>query len=98
MRQHNLAACCGVAAAFAVLQAAPGLAAQLEIAGASVTAYPNRPIRMLVGLPAGGSTDVIARIVASKLGDALGQHVIVDNRTGASGLIASEITAKAAPD
>lgn len=53
---------------------------------------------MLVGLPPGGSTDVIARIVALKLGDALGQHVVVDNRTGASGLIASETAAKAPAD
>ena len=60
--------------------------------------YPSAPIRMLVGTPAGGTTDVIARMLASKMGDALGQSIIVDNRPGASGLIAAESVAKAAAD
>lgn len=57
-------------------------------------AYPSRPLRMVVGLPAGGSTDVVARIVASGLADTLGQHVIVDNRLGRSGIVAGERVAK----
>ena len=61
-------------------------------------AYPNRPIRMLVGFPPGGSTDLAARLLASKLTQSLGQSVVVENRAGASGNIASEAVARAAPD
>lgn len=58
--------------------------------------YPNRPIRLVVPTGAGGLTDILARIVAEKI--RLGQQMIVDNRTGASGVIGSDIVAKAAPD
>ena len=61
-------------------------------------AYPEKPIRMIVPWPAGGVTDVIARIVAEKLGAALGQPIIVDNRGGASTIIGTEIVAKSSPD
>ncbi len=60
--------------------------------------YPTKPIRIIVGYPAGGPTDMIARTVAQKLSPALGQQVIVDNRPGASGMIGAELTVKAAPD
>ena len=60
--------------------------------------YPTKSIRMLVGFPPGGGTDIIGRIVAQKLADALGQQVIVDNRGGASGQLAAELVAKAPPD
>ncbi len=60
--------------------------------------YPARPIRMIVGFPPGGGTDVMARIVGQKLSDALGQQVIVENRPGAGGNIAAELTAKAPAD
>ena len=60
--------------------------------------YPTRPIRILVGFPAGGGQDVVARIVARKLTESLGQQVVVDNRAGASGMIATEMAAKSAPD
>lgn len=60
--------------------------------------WPDRPIRMLVGFPPGGSTDLAARIVANKLSQALGQTVIVENRAGASGNIAADAVAQAAPD
>jgi tripartite-type tricarboxylate transporter receptor subunit TctC len=53
---------------------------------------------LLVGLPAGGSTDVVARIVAAKLGETLGQHIVVENRPGSGGLIAADTAAKAPPD
>ena len=60
--------------------------------------FPNRPIRMLVGFGAGGGTDIVARIVAQKMTESLGQSVAVENRTGASGLIAAEDVAKSPPD
>lgn len=60
--------------------------------------YPNKPIRMIVPFGAGGSTDVLIRIVANKLPEAVGQQVVVDNRTGAGGLIGTEIAAKSTPD
>ena len=61
-------------------------------------AYPAKPIRMMIGFPPGGGTDIIGRIVAQKLGEALGQQIIVDNRGGASGQLAAELVSKAAPD
>jgi tripartite-type tricarboxylate transporter receptor subunit TctC len=60
--------------------------------------YPNRPIRILVGFAAGGPSDIIARIVGAKTAEIMGQQVIVENKTGAGGLIASETAANAAPD
>jgi tripartite-type tricarboxylate transporter receptor subunit TctC len=60
--------------------------------------YPNRPIRLVVPTGAGGNTDTFARIVADKLKGSLGQQIIVDNRSGASGIVGSDIVAKAAPD
>jgi len=53
--------------------------------------YPNRPIKLLVGFAAGGGTDVAARVIAQKMSEILGQGVVVENRTGASGLIAAQI-------
>ncbi|MDB5809573.1 MAG: hypothetical protein JWN94_1695 [Betaproteobacteria bacterium] len=64
----------------------------------SAQAYPTKPIRMLIGFPPGGGTDIVGRIVAQKLGEALGQQVIADNRGGASGQLAAELVSKAAPD
>ena len=61
-------------------------------------AYPNRPMKMLVGFGAGGGTDIAARIMAQKMSEILGQSIVVENRTGASGMIAAEDEAKSAPD
>jgi tripartite-type tricarboxylate transporter receptor subunit TctC len=60
--------------------------------------YPNRPIKMLVGFAAGGGTDVAARIMAQKMSEILGQTIVVENRIGASGLIAAQDLAKSDPD
>jgi tripartite-type tricarboxylate transporter receptor subunit TctC len=62
------------------------------------TGYPNRPIRMIVPWPAGGSVDVATRIVADRLSQSLGQQVVVDNKPGAGGNIGATAAAKAAPD
>ncbi len=60
--------------------------------------YPQRPVRMVVAVAAGGSTDIMGRIVAAKLGERIGQQVVVDNRPGGSSIIGSDIVAKAQPD
>ncbi|RZL93516.1 MAG: tripartite tricarboxylate transporter substrate binding protein [Variovorax sp.] len=64
----------------------------------AATAYPDHPIRMIVGFPAGQSSDTTARLIASKLSDALKQSVFVDNRPGAAGIISHEAVKNAAPD
>jgi tripartite-type tricarboxylate transporter receptor subunit TctC len=60
--------------------------------------YPNRPITLVVPFPPGGSTTIIARIIADRLGDALGRAIVVDNRGGAGGTIAARQVARSAPD
>src|SRR5215470_8589101 len=60
--------------------------------------FPSRPVRILIGFAAGGGNDLIVRVLVPRLAEALGQPVIVDNRPGASGLIAAEMGAKATPD
>jgi tripartite-type tricarboxylate transporter receptor subunit TctC len=70
----------------------------LSICAAHSQEYPNRPLRLIVGLPAGGGADAIARIFAGRLGESLGQPVIVENRPGSGGLIAAETAAKAPAD
>jgi tripartite-type tricarboxylate transporter receptor subunit TctC len=66
--------------------------------GAQSTAYPTKPIRYIVGFPSGGSTDLVARLVAGKLSEAFGLQVVVDNRPGAGGSVAATVVARAAPD
>ncbi len=61
-------------------------------------AWPDRPLRLLVGYPPGGGTDIMARAVAARLGRELGQPVVVESRTGASGTIAAAELARATPD
>jgi tripartite-type tricarboxylate transporter receptor subunit TctC len=60
--------------------------------------YPDRPVRLIVGFPPGGAADILGRIAAQRLSENLGQQVVVDNRGGAGGLIATETAARANPD
>jgi len=83
--------------AFAAFAAFASLVAS-EAAAQSAVTYPNKTVRMLVGFAPGGGTDAIARLFAQKLSDAWGQSVVVDNRAGAGGNIAAELTAKAVAD
>ncbi|HSI02376.1 MAG TPA: tripartite tricarboxylate transporter substrate binding protein [Reyranella sp.] len=70
----------------------------LVLAATARAEYPERPIRIIVPFPAGGVTDVVARLTAERLTADLGQQVIVDNKAGAGGVIGSEFVAKAPPD
>jgi len=65
---------------------------------AAAADFPTRPLRIIIGFPPGGATDLVARLLTPKLSEAFKQQVIVDNRPGANGALASELTAKAAPD
>lgn len=75
-----------------------GMLLAANAAGAQAAEYPARPIRFVVGVAPGGGTDYVSRLIAQKLTDKWGQPVVTDNRTGATGLIAMELTAKATPD
>ena len=74
------------------------LFALLAGSAASAQAYPVKPVRVVLGFPAGTNVDVLVRPVAQKMSEGLGQQVVVDNRAGATGIIANEFVAKAAPD
>ena len=87
-----------LAALLALLSACAAWGGQRGEYSAVDPGYPVRPIRMLLGLPAGGSADTIARLVANKLGEAVGQPIVTDNRVGAFGRIAPHIAATATPD
>ena len=78
--------------------AAMAVLAHSRLARGQTAPFPSRPIRILVGFAAGGGNDLISRILAQKLGEGPLGTVLVDNKTGASGLVAADILAKAAPD
>jgi tripartite-type tricarboxylate transporter receptor subunit TctC len=83
-----------VVAAFAAIVTWQGAAHSQSKPGT----FPAKPVRLVVPWPAGGGTDIITRIVAQKMGENMGQTVLVDNRSGASGIIGSDHVAKSAPD
>jgi tripartite-type tricarboxylate transporter receptor subunit TctC len=85
LRNKIQAAVCCAAAAFAV-------------SCAHAQSYPTKPIRMIVGYPPGGGTDIVGRMVAQKLSENVGQTVVIDNRGGAAGSIGTELAAKSVPD
>src|SRR5437764_3348992 len=79
----------------AMLAAALAATAPLAMAQAD---YPNKPIRLLVGYNAGGGVDALARMLAARLPALLGQQVVVENRPGATGMIAADFVSRSAPD
>jgi tripartite-type tricarboxylate transporter receptor subunit TctC len=88
LEQKYLCTCAMVCAVGAVSAGQPAAAQN----------YPQKPVRLIVGVPPGGTTDVVARLVGQKLGEQLGQQVVIDNRGGAGGNIGAEVVAKAPPD
>lgn len=90
----------GVAPALFVLAApsVPAVTSALAASTSSGHAYPSRPVRLIVGFPPGGAADILGRFAAQALTDSLGQQVVVDNRGGAGGLIATETAARASTD
>lgn len=78
--------------------ASAGVFSALHSASSAAQAYPQRPVRMIIANGAGSAPDVIGRLLAAKLSESWGQSVIVDNRPGATGLIAIELLVKSAPD
>ena len=90
MKLRQVLAALGAAVLGLTLAAAGGVSAQ--------PAYPSRPIKVVVGFPPGQATDVIARLMATRFAEALGQPVVVDNRPGKGGSLGAELVAKSAPD
>jgi tripartite-type tricarboxylate transporter receptor subunit TctC len=82
----------------AILAVAVCAAAALHAPVALAQAWPTKPLRLMVPFPPGGSTDIVARIVAQKMGERLGQSIVIENRGGAGGTIGTAQVAKAAPD
>ena len=74
------------------------IAAALPVSQAGAQAYPDKPVKVIVPMAAGGAVDTLARLLAIHLGEALGQAVVVDNRAGANGIIGSDAVAKASAD
>ena len=81
-----------------MIRALCALLAAFALGAHAQAPYPNHPVRIIVPFPAGGTTDILARAVAQRLTEALGQPFVVDNRPGAAGNIGADLVAKAAPD
>ncbi len=90
-------ACFGATLALGICFASPQAHAQTP-STTSGQAFPSKPIRIVVPFPAGGTTDVVARLVAQRMGESMGQPVVVDNRGGAGGALGADIVAKSNPD
>ena len=88
MRRTSISLGCNACALAAIVMHGPAYA----------QTYPQKPVRLVVGVPAGGTTDVVARLVGQKLGESLGQQIVIENRGGAGGNIGAELVAKSAPD
>jgi tripartite-type tricarboxylate transporter receptor subunit TctC len=88
MNRVHLAVLAGIAALPAIVTGVPARAQE----------FPSKPLRIIVGFPPGGATDLVARILQPKLNEAFKQQVLVDNRPGANGVIGAELAAKAPPD
>ena len=86
VRLHFVRATC-LALAFAALLSNPSLAQ-----------YPDKPIRLLLPFPAGGTVDLVARLLTARMAEDLGRPFVIENKAGAGGVIATDATAKAAPD
>lgn len=89
---------CRTAIATAITSAAIGATLLAGQASAQGQAWPQRPVRFILGFPAGGASDIVARAVAQHLTEQWSQQAVIDNRPGATGLIASELAAQASPD
>jgi tripartite-type tricarboxylate transporter receptor subunit TctC len=75
-----------------------GLSAILGVADAGAQGYPNKPVKMVVGFAPGGTVDVVARIIGESLGSKLGKPFVIENRTGANGILAATMLTQAEPD
>lgn len=93
MKRHPL-----IFSGLALAAALAGSASAQTGAASAAGSYPSRPVRMIVPFPAGGATDILARALSQKLGEKIGQPVIVDNRPGAGGTIGADAASKATPD
>jgi len=80
------------------LLAAAGFLIVLTTSVAAQQDYPNRPVRLIIPFPPGGSNDIVGRAIATQLSEKLGKQVIVDNRSGAAAIVGTELAAKSAPD
>src|SRR4029078_9097367 len=82
----------------AICLAVVGLSAAASMGGASAADYPTRPVKCVVGYPPGGATDIIARLIAQRLSEKLGQQFVIENKPGAGNNIATESVINAEPD
>jgi tripartite-type tricarboxylate transporter receptor subunit TctC len=81
-----------------VMAGAIGVAVAMPAAALAQSGFPNKPIKILVGFAPGGPSDIISRVVGAKMGEILGTQVVIENKTGAGGVIATETAARSEPD
>jgi len=81
-----------------LLPAVVGLLIALTAPGAAQQDYPNRPVRLIIPFPPGGSNDIVGRTIATQMSERLGKQIVVDNRTGAGGVVGTELASKAPAD